>query len=62
MEVRQRKRAGGKTGEPRPDGTPLIMSKYPQKVQDGIASRGGLTNKWIGVHAQVFLPKCKEEI
>ena len=49
-----------KTGASRPDGDAILMAAYPKEVKDWIASRGGLTNEWIGAHAQKFLPKCKE--
>jgi hypothetical protein len=51
-----------KTGVPSPSGTAILMAAYPQKVRDWIASKGGLTEKWMGVKATVFLPKCKEGI
>ena len=43
-----------------PKATAWMMKYYPQKVQDWIASKGGLTTEWLGVHAQKFRPKCEE--
>jgi len=48
------------TGAPSPNGTALLWARYPQKVQDWITAHGGLTQKWIGAKATVFLPLCKD--
>ena len=47
-----------KTGEIGAAGTAFLMQEYPPKVRKWIASKGGLTFKWIGVKATVFLPLC----
>jgi hypothetical protein len=39
-----------------------LMAAYPQKLKDWISSKGGLTEKWIGAKATMFLPLCKEGI
>jgi hypothetical protein len=50
------------TGVPRAEGTAELWKRYPSQVRDWITAHGGLTTKWIGAKATVFLPLCKEGI